>query len=114
MEESKFKNTIVLKNIESNMIDEAIIVLKETNKAWKLEKVDKGKVYEENKKPIKKDYVVREAELIVSEYVKNIEKTSKEKDDKNKEIKYKRVLKYAYFATGIIILQFLAILMWIK
>ncbi len=111
MQGENFKNTIVLKNIPSNMIEEAIIVLKEGKKAWKFEKIDKNNFYEEAKKPIKKDYIVKEAELVVSDYVKKIEENSKDKNEKDKNIKYKRLLKYAYFATGIIILQFIAIVL---
>ena len=106
MEQSNFKNTIVLKNIPSNIIEEAIIVFKENKKAWKLEKVDNRKnIMDASLKPIKKDYVVKEAELIVSEYVKEIGNQNKIRNIKNKNIKYKRLKHYAYFTTFLLLLQ---------
>lgn len=110
MKGENFKNTIVLKNIPSNIIEEAIIVLKESEEAWKFEKIDKNKTHEGVKKPIKKDYIVKEAELIVSDYIKKVEKNSKERNEKDRNLKYKRLLKYAYFTTGIMILQFFAMI----
>ena len=61
MQESNFKDTIVLKNLPSNIIDEAIIVLKQDKKAWELKKIESSKEnrLEERKKPVKKDYVVK-------------------------------------------------------
>ncbi len=110
MQEGNFKNTIVLKNIPSNIVDEAIIVLKENKKAWKLEKVDKVKNNIEEKKinHIKKDYVIKEAEMIISEYIKIKEKEEKIEKNISDNKKYKRIKKYAFLSTTIIIIQLLA------
>ena len=40
METSNLKNMVVLKNLPSNIVDEAIIVLKTNKKAKKLQKID--------------------------------------------------------------------------
>ena len=43
METSNLKNMVVLKNLPSNIVDEAIIVLKANKKTKKLQKIDKQK-----------------------------------------------------------------------
>ena len=43
METSKLKNMVVLKNLPSNIVDEAIIVLKTNKKVKKLQKIEKNK-----------------------------------------------------------------------
>ena len=42
METSNLKNMVVLKNLPSNIVDEAIIVLKTNKKAKKLQKIEKN------------------------------------------------------------------------
>ena len=109
MQKGNFKNTIVLKNIPSNLIEEAIIVLKENKKAWKLEKVNKIKNDTETiLKPIKKEYIVKEAELIISDYEEEIKKKEKENQIENKNAKYKRLKRYSYFVTVLLLLQILS------
>ena len=49
MEESKLKNMVVLKNLPSNLIEEAIVILKSNKKVKKLEKIDKEKRNEKEK-----------------------------------------------------------------
>ena len=43
MESSDMKNMVVLKNLPSNMIDEAIIIFKETQRVKQKELIDKSK-----------------------------------------------------------------------
>ena len=50
MEASNLKNMVVLKNLPSNIVDEAIIILKNSKKIKKLEKVENNKTT--NKKEI--------------------------------------------------------------
>ena len=99
--------TIVLKNVPSNLIEEAIIVLKENKEAWSLQKIEnrKSKRRKQISKPIKKDYIVKEAELVITNYMEDMDKKKKEKNIENRNIKYKRLKKYAYFTTFIMILQ---------
>lgn len=71
------RNIIRLKDIPSNVIEEAIIVFKENKKAKKYEylsKFEKNNAHNINDK----DYIVKEAELIISKYI-NPEK-NKEKE----------------------------------
>ena len=55
METSKLKNMVVLKNLPSNIVDEAIIVLKANKKVKKLQKIEQNKnlISNENEKKIK-------------------------------------------------------------
>ena len=81
MEESKLKNMVVLKNLPSNLVEEAIIVLKSNKNAKKLEKVDKDKNSEtttNTRKTIEKDFIVKEAEMLLSTYISKIENSKKE------------------------------------
>lgn len=112
MEGSKLKNIVILKNLPSNLVEEAIVVLKSTKKVRNLEKVDKNKIIE-NDKEIKKDkdYVLKEAEMLVSNYVSKLENQNKNKrKDIQISIKYKRLKKYAYISSFIIFLQALLLM----
>ena len=42
METSKMKNMVVLKNLPSNLVEEAIVILKSSKKVKKLEKIEKN------------------------------------------------------------------------
>lgn len=43
METSNMKNMVVLKNLPSNLVEEAIVILKSSKKVRKLEKIEKKK-----------------------------------------------------------------------
>ena len=74
MNQSDLKNMIVLKNLPSNIVEEAIIVLKANKKVKNLEKIEKNKTID-NKQNIKKesDYILKEAEMLVSNYISKLE-----------------------------------------
>ena len=73
MESSKLKNMVVLKNLPSNIVDEAIIVLKTNKKVKKLQKIEKNKNQVENENDKKdKEYILKEAEMIVNNYISKI------------------------------------------
>ena len=58
METSNLKNMVVLKNLPSNIVDEAIIVLKTNKKAKKLQKIEKNNKTTENEENKKdKEYI---------------------------------------------------------
>ena len=50
MRESNLKNIVVLKNLPSNFIEEAFVILKSNKAAMKLEKIEKNKKTRKNKK----------------------------------------------------------------
>ena len=113
METSKMKNMIVLKNLPSNLVEEAIVILKSNKKAKKLERIDKKnkneKLIESRKE---KDYLLKEAEMIVSSYISKIEYNEKQKQYKinQNNKKYIKLKKYAILSSMIIILQTIALI----
>jgi hypothetical protein len=80
------RNIIRLKDVPSNTIEEAIIILKENTKAKKFEFSNK---FKQNKTENNNDekYVVKEAELIISDYLKGTEDESLILKKKNKKLK---------------------------
>lgn len=84
---------IILRNLPSNMIEEAYIVFKDNIKIHKLEKVEKNKTIIKNEKIESKEYIVKEAEMIIQDYISKIEKKEYEIGNLNKKIKekYKRL-----------------------
>ena len=87
MQLSKMKNIIVLRGMASNVVDEAIVVLKPHVKLKQNEYNSKGKqdVEEKNKKMI----VLKEAENTINNYVKKIQKDSKGYENVNFKKKYR-------------------------
>ncbi|MBQ2938428.1 MAG: hypothetical protein IJE05_06105 [Clostridia bacterium] len=112
METSKLKNMVVLRNLPSNIVDEAIIVLKTNKKVRKLQKIEQNKKIQSNESTKKdKEYILKEAEMLVNNYISEIENDNK-KDIFNKDLKgkYKKVKKYSIVMTIICAIQTLLIL----
>lgn len=77
MDINNMKNIVVLKNLPSNMVEEAFVILKSNVKIHKKNLVDNKKVnIEKEEKNITKECVVREAEMIIQEYIDKVEKNS--------------------------------------
>lgn len=101
MDSKQMKNMIVLKDIPSNMVEEAFIVFKSNVKIHKTEKIDNNKLVSKEESKKEKDYMIKEAEMIVKNYVSEIEKRENElaKGNNNIDEKYKR-LKYLTIFLG--------------
>ena len=128
MNQSNMKSVIILKNLPSNLIDEAIMVVKDKKKVKDINYSDFIKYKEENgiiqgdmriedlKKieNIKKEdrkYVIKEAEVVVTNYIKRIEDNlSDRKLDKLKKSYKKSKLLNILLAMTTIISISLAIL----
>ena len=93
---TNMKNIVVLKNLPSNIVEEAIVVLKENTKIKKYQYIDKNNDMVKNNKN-KKDYIVKEAEMVISNYISDMEKQKNNK--KNVEIfnKYNNLKKITIF-----------------
>lgn len=115
------KNVIILKNLPSNLIDEAIVIVKDKKKVKDINynefikdggekfsgsankqtsnRVIQGYMKEEDLKKledIKKEerkYVIKEAEIVVSNYLSKIDNKMPEKKIKRLEKSYKRAKK---------------------
>lgn len=92
MNSNQLKNIIVLKNLPSNLIDEAFIILKNNKKIKTLERIEKQSSGKETKEK-QEEYIVKEAEMVISSYLSKIEKDKQIKSHliKQMENKYKRL-----------------------
>ena len=83
MDTSNLKNIVVLKDLPSNLVEEAIVVLKANQKIEKLELIDSDNKSKNNSKTISpknnnsKDYIIKEAQLLISEFITKIENKNK-------------------------------------
>ena len=102
MQDSNLKNIVVLKNLPSNLVDEAIIILKSKKTAKRLEFIEKKSNITYNRTKENKDYVIREAESVISSYISKLEKNNRKKTDNNIETKYKKIKLYSIFVSIIL------------
>lgn len=112
METSNLKNMVVLKNLPSNLIDEAIVVLKKNINVKEFEPQNNAdEKINEIKSDGKKDYIVKEAEMLVNSYISNME-NNKKKEQLNQKIgsKYKKMKKYLCSVSIITIIEFILLL----
>lgn len=100
---NNLKNTVVLKNLPSNIVEEAIIVFKANIKL----KEENNNIEIEKNKEIKKekDYILKEAEMLVSNYITRLEQKKKEKNEIQKTINKKcKKLKKSIILMSIVLL----------
>jgi len=102
MDINNIKNIVVLKNLPSNIVDEAIVVLK-NNELIKDREVESG----QNKKLKNKtkDYIVKEAENVIANYLTSIEKQKNKKSLEELENKYKQLKVISMLLAGLIVLS---------
>lgn len=98
MDISSMKNMIVLKNLPSNIVEEAIVVLKKNKKIKKPElaqsKLEDFKNNKNNKEDKdSKDYIIKEAEIVISNYISKIENQDMKGKQELKQLerKYKKL-----------------------
>lgn len=126
MNMSDMKNIVVLKNLPSNLVEEAIVVLKENKKVHRYKIVD-VKEKEENDTGIKKErkkgketsnlanekndnkYIIKEAEMLIKSYTENLEKKSSrwKNNMKKLEKRYKFSLKLNFLLFFTTVLGFI-------
>lgn len=96
MDTNNMRNTVVLKNLPSNLIEEAFVVLKKNQKIKKFEYVDNQieSFDYENNQDEDSEFIIKEAELLISNYIEKIEnqdlcgnKSSLEYEKKYKKMK---------------------------
>ena len=106
MDISNMRNMVVLKNLPSNIVDEAIVILKTNKKIKRPEMaeniVNNSKTYS-NLKENSNDYIINEAEMLISDYISKLEKPKKINDNTEIIIKYTK-LKKLTFILGIMFL----------
>ncbi len=107
MDKDSLKNIVVLKNLPSNIVDEAIIILKPNKKIKKPEIVDK-KINNANcdKEAQNNKHVINEAEMLVNNYISKLEKSdNKINVNNNFKEKYNRLKKYAFVSSIILMMS---------
>ena len=108
MNQSNLKNMVVLKNLPSNLVEEAIVILKSNKKVKKLEKIEKAKVTEKASGDKKEnEYIVKEAEMLISNYISSLEEKKEQKNLNNQKVgkKYKKLKVYAYISSLLIVIE---------
>ena len=109
MEDIDLKNMVILKDLPSNIVKEAYVVFKSSKMIKKFQKINKNmEKAQNNREKEDSQYAIKEAEMLVSEYIKKVEKSEKEVI-LNSRIN-KRLKKYAYIASMIMILQFILLI----
>ena len=104
MESSDMKN-MVIKNLPSNMVEEAIIIFKENQRVKEIELIERGCNINSSETQTKsRDYILKEAEMLVTDYIKKIE-NNKKRPNANKDIllKYKLLKLYSVLSSVMII-----------
>lgn len=106
------KNMVVLRNLPSNIVEEAIVILKPNVKLKNMDLAENKVKNKESKNKNKQDskkYIVNEAEMIINNYLSNLEKEKKNNYKINKKIenKYKRVRGIAIFLGILLLTTFL-------
>ena len=115
MSDKNLRNIVVLKNLPSNLVDEAIVILKSKNTAKKLELIEKSRVKKCNTNNNTTDYIIKEAENIISNYIKKIEKSKNlKKSSNNIEVKYRKMKKYSIFISIMLLLCLIRIIFEIR
>lgn len=98
MEKCKMKNVVVLRNLPSNLIEEAFVVVKSKKVAKSLERID---AKNENIERKNKDdgYIIREAESVLTSFVSFIEKKERKKVDLGLKRRYNMLKIYGVLVT---------------
>ena len=86
MNKCEMKNVVILKNLPSNLIEEAFVVVKSKKVAKSLKYIDSKSKSNQEKSD---NYIIREAESVLSSYVKQVEKKEVKIDDSVWKKKYK-------------------------
>ena len=103
---NNLKKTVVLRNLPSNIVEEAVIVFKPNIKLKEKQELDNNNKEDKNKERNKeKDYILKEAEMLVNNYIRRVEEKKKIKNEIQKKVdkKCKNLKKYV-FIMGIILL----------
>lgn len=92
MNNDNMKNIVVLKDLPSNMVEEAIVILKPNIKLEQEEKKKENIKVGAKSKNTSKDYIIKEAQEVISQYISNLEKPKQlEKTNKKLIAKYNRI-----------------------
>ncbi len=107
MEDLDSKNMIILKDLPSNIVKEAYVVFKSNKMIKKFQKINKNNEKKKEEEESNR-YVVKEAEMLVLDYIEKVEKSEKEVITNSKI--NKKLKKYAYITSIIIFIQLILLI----
>ena len=108
MRNDKLKNMIVLKDLPSNVVDEAIVILKPNVKIKKFNHIDKKKAKSViDKKGTSKEFILDEAKMVISNYISGLEKPKREKNKQDNKIR-NECKKFKILSVGLLVLLLLS------
>ena len=112
MESSDMKNMVVLKNLPSNMVEEAIIIFKENQRIKERELVEKSgpkNIIEVQHK--NKEAILKEAEMLITDYMNKIEEKKQSTINNQNKIlfRYKRLKLYSVTLTILLIISLIPV-----
>ena len=109
MQANSVKNIVILKNLPSNIVEEAIVILKSNKYSKKLQIKEKNNNKElEQKEGNSKEYIVKEAEALLSTYISKIDNNKMiDKPNKTLKEKYKKLKKYSIIVTILFTISFI-------
>ena len=109
MHTNNVKNIVVLKNLPSNIVEEAIVILKSNKYTKKFQMIEKNANKELAEKEANgKDYIIKEAESLLSTYINKVE-NNRYIDKTNKTLKerYTKLKKYSIIITILFAISFI-------
>lgn len=100
---NQMKNIIVLKDLPSNLIEEAFVILKPNKKV----KINSNLETGEKEKEHSEEYIIKEAEMVINSYLSNVENETKIRNRaiKKMEIKYKKLKTITTFLAIVFIIN---------
>lgn len=102
MNKENMKNMVILKDLPSNIVEEAIVVLKPNINLKKLSFINNKK---DKNNENSGNYIINEAQMIVRDYISKIEKQKKIEYAINKKIEKKyKIVKIISIFLGILFL----------
>ena len=107
MEDLDSKNMIILKDLPSNIVKEAYVVFKSNKMIKKFQKINKNNEKKKEEEESNR-YAVKEAEMLVLDYIEKVEKSEKEVIINSKI--NKKLKKYAYITSIIIFIQLILLI----
>ena len=109
MQANSVKNIVILKNLPSNIVEEAIVILKSNKYSKKLQMIEKNNNKElKQKEGNSKEYIVKEAEALLSTYISKIDNNKMiDKPNKTLKEKYKKLKKYSIIVTILFTISFI-------
>lgn len=101
---NQMKNIIVLKDLPSNIIEEAFVIIKANKNVKVLNPTEEiEKAGEENGEK-QREYIVKEAEMVINNYIKDTDAEHKIRSNtiKQMENKYRRIKKINTFLSALL------------